>query len=206
MMEEGVNHACLQNVRRILRIDSYIPTYSIGKKTFVFFSLQHHFISCKNIWISLISICTSWISLTIVHAVNGSVSTQCPKGFEHIVCLEKNIILTASWPELPLHILTRQSLGSAWISLDQLDFWVEILAPNCRVSVQSLLDMFIITLEKNNFYLTDSIMNNRGLEGSKSCRFLTEYICCIVLQLLIRQRKCNIYYNSYLYTILEIFY
>ena len=120
MMEEGVNHACLQNVQRILRIDSYIPTYSIGKKTFVFFSLQHHFISCKNIWISLISICTSWISLTIVHAVNGSVSTQCPKGFEHIVCLKKNIILTASWPELPLHILTRQSLGSAWLSSAQL--------------------------------------------------------------------------------------
>ena len=167
-----------------------------------FFSLQHHFISCKNIWISLISICTSWISLTIVHAVNGSVSTQCPKGFEHIVCLKKNIILTASWPELPLHILTRQSstwlgsalLGSAWISLT--------FAPNWWVSVQSPLDVFIITLEKNNFYLTDSIMNNRGLEGSKSCRFLTEYICCIVLQLLIRQRKCNIYYNLYLYTII----
>ena len=41
MIEERVNHACLQNeqfnVRRILRIGSYIPTYSIGKKTFVFF-------------------------------------------------------------------------------------------------------------------------------------------------------------------------
>ena len=49
-------------------------------------------------------------------------------------------------------------------------------------------------LEKDNFFPTDSIMNNRGLEGSKSCRFLTEYICCIVLQLLIRQRKCNKYY------------
>ena len=36
MMEEGVNHACLQNVRRILRIDSYIPTYSIGKKHLFF--------------------------------------------------------------------------------------------------------------------------------------------------------------------------
>ena len=49
-------------------------------------------------------------------------------------------------------------------------------------------------LEKDKLFPTDSIMNNRGLEGSKSCRFLTEYICCIVLQLLIRQRKCNKYY------------
>ena len=52
-----------------------------------------------------------------------------------------------SYPNLSVWLSLAQH-GSAWLSLAfvLLDFWVEFLAPTWRVSVQSLLDMFLTCL------------------------------------------------------------
>ena len=114
-----------------------------------------------------------------VWIVNWDTNIQYPLSFDYNEAIwVRNLMLLAwlSFAQLCSAWLSLAQLGSAWLSLAQLDFWVEFLAITWRVSVQSLLDMFILIFPL--FLYSDYVINKSCLIGKKYApyfEFLSTY-------------------------------
>ena len=72
--------------------------------------------------------------------------------------------------------LSMAQLGSAWLSLAQLELWVEFLAPTWRVSIQSLSDRFDLRFPIISLHL--SILEQVYLLLIGQLSFLLMFACC----------------------------